>query len=58
MFQRMPEAVQNADLYKTDPTILALGPTGIDWKDLGGPANVVCDLETPEDRPDGIFRLD
>jgi hypothetical protein len=58
MFGRMWEQAEKADFYQTDPAILALGPTGIDWRVLHGETHVVADLETPEDQPNGICRLD
>lgn len=57
MFGKMQEAASKAEFYGTDPTILAMGQTGIDWKLLKGETKVVCDLDTPQDRPDGIARL-
>lgn len=57
MFSRMHEQATKADFYQTDPAILALGPTGIDWRVLKGETAVICDLETPEDRPNGIAKL-
>lgn len=57
MLGKMQEAVSKADLYGTDPTILAMGRTGIDWRLLKGETKIACDLKTPCDRPDGIARL-
>jgi hypothetical protein len=58
MFGKMQEASSKADFYQTDPMILAMGQTGIDWRLIKEETHVVCDLDTPEDRPDGIARLD
>ena len=55
MFGRMQEHASKADFFGVDPSIAALAPTGLDWKAVQGKSvRVIADLETPDDRPDGI----
>jgi hypothetical protein len=59
MFEKMQEAALKADFYGTDPAVLAVGQTGIDPElFVRAETRVVVDLDTPEDRPDGVSRLE